>query len=67
MKLRIFLEPQQGATYDDQLAIARVAEEEGFDALFRSDHFLKMGNATGLPGPTDAWILSELIPMFFSS
>ena len=56
MKLRIFLEPQQGATYDDQLAIARVAEEEGFDALFRSDHFLKMGNATGLPGPTDAWI-----------
>lgn len=56
MKLRIFLEPQQGATYDDQLAIAKVAEEEGFDALFRSDHFLKMGTATGLPGPTDAWI-----------
>ena len=56
MKLRIFLEPQQGATYDDQLAVAKVAEEEGFDALFRSDHFLKMGSADGLPGPTDAWI-----------
>lgn len=56
MKLRIFLEPQQGATYDDQLAIARVAEEEGFDALFRSDHYLKMGDVTGAPGPTDAWI-----------
>jgi F420-dependent oxidoreductase-like protein len=56
MKLRIFLEPQQGATYDDQLAIALVAEEEGFDALFRSDHYLKMGGATGLPGPTDAWL-----------
>jgi F420-dependent oxidoreductase-like protein len=56
MDLRIFLEPQQGATYDDQLSVARCAEEEGFDALFRSDHYLKMGNATGLPGPTDAWI-----------
>jgi alkanesulfonate monooxygenase len=56
MKLRIFLEPQQGATYDDQLQVARCAEEEGFDALFRSDHYLKMGGASGLPGPTDAWI-----------
>jgi len=56
MRLRIFLEPQQGATYDDQLAVARCAEEEGFDALFRSDHYLKMGSVTGEPGPTDAWI-----------
>jgi F420-dependent oxidoreductase-like protein len=56
MDLRIFLEPQQGATYDDQLGVARCAEEEGFDALFRSDHYLKMGGASGLPGPTDAWI-----------
>ncbi|MFV2197576.1 LLM class F420-dependent oxidoreductase [Nocardiopsis sp. LOL_012] len=57
MRLRIFIEPQQGATYGDQLAIARAAEELGFDALFRSDHYLHMGGrATGLPGPTDAWI-----------
>ena len=56
MKLRIFLEPQQGATYDSQLAVASVAEQEGFDALFRSDHYLKMGAVDGLPGPTDAWI-----------
>ena len=56
MKLRIFLEPQQGASYDDQLAVAKVAEEEGFDALFRSDHYLKMSAVDGLPGPTDAWI-----------
>ena len=55
MRLRIFLEPQQGATYDDQLGVALCAEEEGFDALFRSDHYLKMGGASGLPGPTDAW------------
>ena len=55
MRLRIFVEPQQGASYDDQLGVARCAEEEGFDAFFRSDHYLRMGNADGLPGPTDAW------------
>lgn len=57
MRLRIFLEPQQGATYEDQLAVARAAEDLGFDALFRSDHYLHMGDhPNGLPGPTDAWI-----------
>jgi F420-dependent oxidoreductase-like protein len=55
MDLRIFTEPQQGATYDDLLAVARVAEQLGFDAFFRSDHYLKMGEVSGLPGPTDAW------------
>src|SRR6202044_2041172 len=55
MDLRIFTEPQQGATYDDLLAVALTAEEEGFDAFFRSDHYLAMG-VDGLPGPTDAWI-----------
>ncbi|HEY5120663.1 MAG TPA: LLM class flavin-dependent oxidoreductase, partial [Acidimicrobiales bacterium] len=56
MELRIFCEPQQGATYDEILALARTAEEGGFGAFFRSDHYLKMGAVTGLPGPTDAWI-----------
>ncbi|HSL56863.1 MAG TPA: LLM class F420-dependent oxidoreductase [Acidimicrobiales bacterium] len=56
MDLRIFTEPQQGATYDDLLAVARATEELGFDAFFRSDHYLKMGSASGAPGPTDAWI-----------
>src|SRR5271167_5082973 len=55
MKFRIFTEPQQGASYDTLLAVARCAEEEGFDAFFRSDHYLKMGDGSGLPGPTDAW------------
>ncbi|MBI5088555.1 MAG: LLM class F420-dependent oxidoreductase [Actinobacteria bacterium] len=54
--LRIFTEPQQGATYDTLLAVARRTEELGFGAFFRSDHYLKMGNVDGLPGPTDAWI-----------
>ena len=56
MELRIFTEPQQGATYDDLLAVALTAEQERFGAFFRSDHYLKMGAVTGLPGPTDAWI-----------
>jgi F420-dependent oxidoreductase-like protein len=56
MRLRIFTEPQQGATYDDLLAVARTAEEVGFDAFFRSDHYLRMGDGDAGPGPTDAWI-----------
>ena len=56
MKLRIFTEPQQGADYDTLLAVAKAAETSGFDAFFRSDHYLKMGSVSGLPGPTDAWI-----------
>ena len=49
------MEPQHGATYDQQLAVAREAEAGGFDAVFRSDHYLRMGEGDGLPGPTDAW------------
>ncbi|MFH0241864.1 LLM class F420-dependent oxidoreductase [Streptomyces sp. HK10] len=56
MDLRIFTEPQQGASYDTLLTVARATEDLGFDAFFRSDHYLKMGDADGLPGPTDAWI-----------
>jgi len=55
MKLRIFTEPQQGATYDQLLSVAQRAEKLGFDAFFRSDHFLKMGSVNGNPGPSDAW------------
>ena len=56
MDLRIFTEPQQGADYDTLLAVAKAAEDLGFDAFYRSDHYLRMGPGDGLPGPTDAWI-----------
>ncbi|CAM3898204.1 LLM class F420-dependent oxidoreductase [Nocardiopsis rhodophaea] len=56
MRLRIFTEPQQGATYDTLLTVAKAAEDLGYDAFFRSDHYLKMGDVDGFPGPTDAWI-----------
>ncbi|MEV6103581.1 LLM class F420-dependent oxidoreductase [Streptomyces sp. NPDC051940] len=57
MDLRIFTEPQQGATYDTLLTVAKATEDLGcFSAFFRSDHYLHMGDVSGLPGPTDAWI-----------
>ncbi|MEU3448120.1 LLM class F420-dependent oxidoreductase [Streptomyces thermolilacinus] len=56
MDLRIFTEPQQGASYDTLLTVAKATEDLGFDAFFRSDHYLHMGSVSGLPGPTDAWI-----------
>lgn len=56
MDLRIFIEPQQGASYEDQLSVAKATEDLGFDAFFRSDHFLVMGNRDGLPGPSDSWV-----------
>ena len=55
MKLRIFTEPQQGADYQTLRAVALATEELGFDAFFRSDHYLAMGGGSGLPGPTDSW------------
>ncbi len=55
MRLVIFTEPQQGATYDDLLRVARTAEDSGYDGFFRSDHYVAMGG-DGRPGPTDAWL-----------
>ncbi|NKZ14751.1 LLM class F420-dependent oxidoreductase [Mycolicibacterium septicum DSM 44393] len=55
MDFRVFVEPQQGATYSDQLAVARAAEALGYSAFFRSDHYLAM-SGDGLPGPTDSWV-----------
>ncbi|MEV6346091.1 TIGR03560 family F420-dependent LLM class oxidoreductase [Actinoplanes sp. NPDC051851] len=56
MRLVIFTEPQQGASHDDLLRVAKAAEDGGYDGFFRSDHYLRMGDGSGLPGPTDAWI-----------
>ena len=55
MDFRVFVEPQQGASYADQLAVARAAEALGYSAFFRSDHYVAMSGA-GLPGPTDSWV-----------
>jgi F420-dependent oxidoreductase-like protein len=56
MRVTLFIEPHRGATYDDQLRLARHAEDAGFDGFFRADHYQAMGADPGLPGPTDAWL-----------
>jgi len=56
MRLRIFIEPQMGATYETQLAVAKATEDLGFDAFIRSDHYIAMLGAAGDPGPTDSWV-----------
>jgi F420-dependent oxidoreductase-like protein len=66
-ELRIFTEPQQGASHADLAAVATRAESLGFGAFFRSDHYLKMGGVTGLPGPSDAWVSLAGIAMQTSS
>ncbi|BBZ79176.1 LLM class F420-dependent oxidoreductase [Mycolicibacterium anyangense] len=55
MDFRVFVEPQQGASYNDQLAVAQAAESLSYSAFFRSDHYLAM-SGDGLPGPTDSWV-----------
>jgi F420-dependent oxidoreductase-like protein len=56
MRVSLFIEPHRGATYDDQLRLARHAEDAGFEGFLRADHYQSMGADPGLPGPTDAWI-----------
>jgi F420-dependent oxidoreductase-like protein len=56
MELRIFAEPQEGASYDQQLVMAQAAESHGFGAFFRSDHLLRIKPGSGLPGPTESWV-----------
>ncbi|MCE6996354.1 TIGR03560 family F420-dependent LLM class oxidoreductase [Saccharothrix sp. S26] len=56
MELRIHTEPSQGASYATLLRFAQAAEQLGFDAFFRSDHYLKLGDVDGKPGPSDAWV-----------
>ena len=55
LEICVFVEPQQGATYDELRVFAQTAERLGFDGFFRSDHYLAFYDADGLPGPTDAW------------
>jgi len=55
MRLVVMIEPQFGASYADQLRLAKHAEKLDFDGFFRSDHLATMRADLGLPGPTDTW------------
>jgi alkanesulfonate monooxygenase SsuD/methylene tetrahydromethanopterin reductase-like flavin-dependent oxidoreductase (luciferase family) len=56
MRYVLMNEPQQGMSYADQLAAAKRAEANGFDAYFRADHFASFPGAPGQPS-TDAWTI----------
>jgi F420-dependent oxidoreductase-like protein len=55
MRLRVLLEPHHGATYAQILALAQATEEAGFDAFFRSDHYLGIDAGDVTYQPTDSW------------
>jgi alkanesulfonate monooxygenase SsuD/methylene tetrahydromethanopterin reductase-like flavin-dependent oxidoreductase (luciferase family) len=54
MRFALMIEPQTGVSYGDQVAIAKRAEANGFEALFRSDHYTSFPGPAGRP-TTDAW------------
>jgi hypothetical protein len=56
MRFALMLESQQGLSYGDHVAIARRAEANGLEALFRSDHFQSFPGPPGRP-TTDAWTI----------
>jgi F420-dependent oxidoreductase-like protein len=54
MRFALMIEPQQGLSWDEQLAIVRRAEDVGFESFFRSDHYQSFPGPAGNP-TTDAW------------
>ncbi len=56
MRLRVLMEPRRGASYEQILALARTTEEAGFDAFFRSDHYLGIDAGDPSYVPTDSWV-----------
>ena len=54
MRFALMTEPQQGLSYEQQLAIVRRAESVGFETFFRSDHYQSFPGPAGEP-TTDAW------------
>jgi F420-dependent oxidoreductase-like protein len=54
MRFALMIEPQQGMSYGDQVAVAKRAEANGFEAFYRSDHYASFPGPAGRP-TTDAW------------
>jgi F420-dependent oxidoreductase-like protein len=54
MRFALMIEPQQGLTYAEQLAVVQRAESVGFESFFRSDHYQSFPGPSGEP-TTDAW------------
>jgi F420-dependent oxidoreductase-like protein len=60
VRIALMIEGQEGVSWDQWVALARAAEDGGFDALFRSDHYNGLMGDEGRDA-TDAWaVLSAL-------
>ena len=55
MRVSLMIEGQDGVSWDQWRALAATAEEHGFEALFRSDHYETLGGDEGNKGSLDAW------------
>jgi F420-dependent oxidoreductase-like protein len=56
MRFALMIESQQGLSYGDHVAIAKRAEANGLETLFRSDHYTSFPGPSGQP-TTDAWTI----------
>src|SRR3954464_7087179 len=54
MRICLMIEGQEGVAWADWVALAQACERLGFDALFRSDHYLSV-DGHGERGSLDAW------------
>ena len=54
MRFAVMIEGQEDVTWDDWVALAQACERLGFEALFRSDHYLSVDGEAGF-GALDAW------------
>jgi F420-dependent oxidoreductase-like protein len=54
MRVCLMIEGQEGVTWDQWRALATTAEAAGFEALFRSDHYMSLDDVAG-NGSLDAW------------
>jgi F420-dependent oxidoreductase-like protein len=54
VRIALMIEGQEGVTWDQWRALAATAEEHGFEALFRSDHYQSL-DGSAPEGSLDAW------------
>jgi F420-dependent oxidoreductase-like protein len=54
LRICLMIEGQEGVTWANWVDLARACERLGFDALFRSDHYLSV-DGRGERGSLDAW------------
>jgi len=54
VRICLMIEGQEGVAWADWVAVAKACERHGFDALFRSDHYLSV-DGHGERGSLDAW------------